>query len=158
MMLKKFTWSLLIGLLALGGEAGVINTINCPDCGSDVSVRAVFCPKCGCSKEAIVQHYRAVENASKLSDSEAKALLGSAYMGQMGRVRFFRERRQIESVLTNFTDSVKTYSPEAKKGAESASVKAKKILKMGFTLDQIFTMRMDLVDELLGRRRNMVIP
>ena len=158
MMQVRIIASAVLCLLAYVGIAGLLNTINCPDCGSDVSVRAVFCPKCGCSKEAIVQHYRAVENASKLSDSEAKALLGSAYMGQMGRVRFFRERRQIESVLTNFTDSVKTYSPEAKKGAESASVKAKKILKMGFTLDQIFTMRMDLVDELLGRRRNIVIP
>ena len=157
-MLVRIVGSTVICLLAYAGTAGLLNIINCPDCGADVSVRAVFCPKCGCSKEAIVQHYRAVENASKLSESEAKALLGSAYMGQMGRVRFFRERRQIESVLTNFTDSVKTYSPEAKKGAESASVKAKKILKMGFTLDQIFTMRMDLVDELLGRRRNMVIP
>lgn len=157
-MLVRIVGSTVVCLLAYAGTAGLLNIINCPDCGADVSVRAVFCPKCGCSKEAIVQHYRAVENASKLSESEAKALLGSAYMGQMGRVRFFRERRQIESVLTNFTDSVKTYSPEAKKGAESASVKAKKILKMGFTLDQIFTMRMDLVDELLGRRRNMVIP
>ena len=157
-MLVRIVGSTVVCLLAYAGTAGLLNIINCPDCGADVSVRAVFCPKCGCSKEAIVQHYRAVENASKLSESEAKALLGSAYMGQMGRVQFFRERRQIESVLTNFTDSVKTYSPEAKKGAESASVKAKKILKMGFTLDQIFTMRMDLVDELLGRRRNMVIP
>ena len=149
---------LVCASLSVGAFAGLLNTINCPDCGFDVSIRSVFCPKCGCSKEAITQHYRAVENASRLSDSEAKTLLGAAYMGQMGRVRFFRERRQIESVLTNFTDSVKTYSPEAKKGAESASVKTKKILKMGFTLDQIFTMRMDLVDELLGRRRNMVIP
>lgn len=157
-MQVKIVGAAVVCLLAYAGMAGLLNIINCPDCGSDVSIRAVFCPKCGCTKEAITQHYRAVENASKLSDSEAKALLGSAYMGQMGRVRFFRERRQIESVLTNFTDSVKTYSPEAKKGAESASVKAKKILKMGFTLDQIFTMRMDLVDELLGRRRNMVIP
>ena len=148
----------VVCLLAYAGMAGLLNIINCPDCGSDVSIRAVFCPKCGCTKEAITQHYRAVENASKLSDSEAKALLGSAYMGQMGRVRFFRERRQIESVLTNFTDSVKAYSPEAKKGAELASVKVKMILKMGFTLDQIFTMRMDLVDELLGRRRKMVAP
>ena len=157
-MQVRIVVSAVLCLLAYVGMAGLLNIINCPDCGSDVSVRAVFCPKCGCTKEAIAQHFRAVENASKLSDSEAKAVLGSAYMGQMGRVRFFRERRQIESVLTNFTDSVKTYSLEAKKEAESASVKAKKILKMGFTLDQIFTTRMDLVDELLGRRRNMVIP
>lgn len=156
MMQVRIIASAVLCLLAYVGIAGLLNTINCPDCGSDVSVRAVFCPKCGCSKESIAQHYQAIENASKMSDSDVRALLGSSYMGQMGRVRFFRERRQIESVLTNFTDSVKTYSPEAKKGAELASVKVKKILKMGFTLDQIFTMRMDLVDELLGRRRNMV--
>lgn len=157
-MLVRIVGSTVVCLLAYAGTAGLLNIINCPDCGADVSVRAVFCPKCGCSKEAIAQQCQAVENASKLSDSEVRALLGAAYMGQMGRVRFFRERRQIESVLTNFTDSVTLYSPGAKKGAELASVKVKKILKMGFTLDQIFTMRMDLVDELLGRRRNVVAP
>lgn len=157
-MQVKIVGAAVVCLLAFAGMAGLLNIINCPDCGFGVSVRAVFCPKCGCSKEAIAQQYQAVENASKLSDLEAKALLGVAYMGQMGRVRFFRERRQIESVLTNFTDSVKVYSPEAKKGAELASVKVKKILKMGFTLDQIFTMRMDLINELLGRRHNTVTP
>lgn len=37
-----------LGIVAWGG-----NLVVCPDCGNDVSRRAMFCPKCGCAGDII---------------------------------------------------------------------------------------------------------
>ena len=42
-VLTMFHWS-----MAWGG-----NLVVCPDCGNDVSRRAMFCPKCGCAGDVI---------------------------------------------------------------------------------------------------------
>lgn len=51
---------------------GMLNTINCPDCGTIVSVRAFMCPKCGCAREAIQQHVKAVDALSRLPPDQQK--------------------------------------------------------------------------------------
>lgn len=152
--MNKFPISLaVISGAILAACGGLLNTINCPDCGNNVSVRAVFCPRCGCSKEGIQQQYQAVERASLMTDEQAKSLLGSAYMGQMGRLQFMRDKAKIENVLTNQVSALQGYSDVAKKRALVARDKVVRIQDMGFTLDQIFTMRMDLVSDILGRTK-----
>jgi len=46
-----------------GGDAEPKNLIKCPDCGKDVSRRAVHCPACGCPGSAIVEEANRVEDA-----------------------------------------------------------------------------------------------
>lgn len=45
----------MVGVLAVGAVAALAGSplISCPDCGGEVSRRAVMCPRCGCPGEAI---------------------------------------------------------------------------------------------------------
>lgn len=148
-MKRKLT-TLIVAVIAASVYAGMLNTINCPDCNNNVSTRAFMCPKCGCSREAIQQQVKAVDALSKLSPAEQKRLSNNALFGQMGRVMWLRECRIVRNVMTNETVAIAKYTPQQKKAAQEAGATIKRILELGFTMDQIFIMRHDLISAVLG--------
>ena len=141
----------LVSAMAVSVFAGMLNTIGCPDCGNPVSTRAFMCPKCGCSREAIQQQAKAVEELSKLPESEQRKLSNDALFGQLGRVMWLKEERIVRNVMTNETVAIAKYTPQQKKAAQEASATIKRILEIGFTMDQIFIMRHDLISAALGK-------
>lgn len=58
---------LLIASILGAEEAQVdaLNLIACPDCGEQVSRRAVMCPACGCPGEAVVVEAKRIQDARK---------------------------------------------------------------------------------------------
>lgn len=131
---------------------GMLNTINCPDCGNTVSVRAFMCPKCGCAREAIQQHVQAVDALSRLPPNQQKKFSNDACFGQMGRLIWLKEERTVRNVLTNEVAALASYTPQQKKIAQEASATVKQILGMGFTMNQIFIMRHDLISAIIGQQ------
>lgn len=73
------TVGLLFCATALMAEA-VSRLIACPDCTAQVSKRAVFCPHCGCPKEAIEEAVKALE--PKVIPP-AETLLGETNRGKL---------------------------------------------------------------------------
>ena len=130
---------------------GMLNTINCPDCGNTVSVRAFMCPKCGCARDAIQQHVRAVDELSKLPVAQQRKLSNEALFGQMGRIKWLNDERIVRNVLTNEVAATASYTPQKKKVAAAASETVRQMLAMGFTMHQIFIMRHDLIADILGQ-------
>lgn len=60
-MFHKAVSSYIIFILAFSALAAPL--VNCPDCNTPVSSRAVFCPSCGCPGEAIAEE--AANNSTK---------------------------------------------------------------------------------------------
>ena len=143
--------ALIAGGITMSVCAGMLNTISCPDCGANVSTRAFMCPKCGCSREAIQQHVKAVDALSRLPVAERAKVSNPVMFGQMGRMIWLQEERIVRNVMTNETEAIASYSPQQKNTARAAAQRIKQILELGFTMDQIFVMRHDLISDALGK-------
>lgn len=152
--MKRFFFVFMLMVLSNAVYAGFLNMINCPDCNNQVSVRAAFCPKCGCAKEAIQQHLKAVEALSRLSDQEASRLVGQPMFGQQGRLLWQREALKVKDIIDNPDQALSGYTISQKKAALEARKQVMLILDLGFTLDQIITMRHDLINTMLGKTLN----
>ena len=136
--------------LSVAVNAGLLNQISCPDCGKTVSTRAALCPHCGCGAAAIKQAADAGENAALLFNKEQlDVLMGSAQFGQVGRIMFLKNKNLARDVITNGVDAFDFPSALIKKQAAESVKKIVIIEKLGFTFDQIYTMRMDMVQPLL---------
>ena len=133
-------------------SAGMLNQVPCPDCGVTVSTRAFMCPKCGCNAAAIRQHAEAGENVARMDQNEAEALLGPNWFGQVGRVQWMREKQALEHVLSDGMMPAPDATEILGKRAVEARRKVLKMLKLGFTLDQVYTMRHELVLAILAVR------
>ena len=51
--LSKWVMCLFALTMSYSGMVRGGNLVVCPDCGNDVSRRALMCPKCGCAGDAI---------------------------------------------------------------------------------------------------------
>lgn len=149
--MKKKSLVFMVVAVAAAVHAGMLNTVYCPDCGNEVSTRAFMCPKCGCSREAIERHVRATDALSRLPPEERRKLIGDACFGHAMRVVWLQEERIIRNVMTNGAAAVATYDPARRKAALDAAAAIGRILDLGFTMDQVFLWRRDLVNAALGR-------
>lgn len=138
---------LLFGSVA---SAGMLNQMPCPDCGATVSTRAFMCPKCGCNAAAIRQQAKAGENVAHMDPKEAEALLGPNWFGQVGRVQWMREKQALEHILSEGMMPAPDVAETMSKLAVEARRKVLKMLELGFTLDQVYTMRRALIVSLLA--------
>ena len=133
-------------------SAGMLNQVPCPDCGATVSTRAFMCPKCGCNAAAIRQHAEAGENVARMDQNEAEVLLGPNWFGQVGRVQWMREKQALERILSDGMMPAPDAAEVLGKRAVESRLKVLKMLKIGFTLDQVYTMRHELVSAILAVR------
>ena len=133
-------------------SAGMLNQVPCPDCGATVSTRAFMCPKCGCNAAAIRQHAEAGENVARMDPKEAEALLGPNWFGQIGRIQWMREKQALERILSDGMVLAPDVAEPLGKRAVESRLKVLKMLDFGFTLDQVYTMRHELVLAILAVR------
>ena len=153
--LRMKTCEIAAGMLVLFGSvasAGMLNQVPCPDCGATVSTRAFMCPKCGCDAAAIRQQAEAGEKAARMAADEAEALLGPNWFGQIGRVQWMREKQALERILTDAMSPAPDVAESLGKRAVESRLKVLKMLDLGFTLDQVYTMRHELVSAILAVR------
>ena len=153
--LRMKTCEIAAGILVLFGSvasAGMLNQVPCPDCGATVSTRAFMCPKCGCNAAAIRQQAEAGEKAARMSADEAEALLGPNWFGQIGRVQWMREKQALERILSDGMSPAPDVAEPLGKRAVESRLKVLKMLDLGFTLDQVYTMRHELVSAILAVR------
>ena len=153
--LRMKTCEIAAGMLVLFGSvasAGMLNQVPCPDCGATVSTRAFMCPKCGCNAAAIRQQAEAGEKAARMAADEAEALLGPNWFGQIGRVQWMREKQALERILTDAMSPAPDVAESLGKRAVESRLKVLKMLDLGFTLDQVYTMRHELVSAILAVR------
>ena len=143
---------LAISLFFLTGiaSAGLLNLVQCPDCGAMVSTRAFMCPKCGCNAEAIKNQADAGEKTARLSERETEALLGENRFGQVGRLRMLQEKQSVERILRERHEPAPDAARDLAERAKEARVKCLRIIELGFTIDQIYTMRHELVASMLA--------
>lgn len=149
----KRTIVLLVLYTAFASNAGILNTISCPDCGKNVSTRAALCPQCGCGAAAIAQAARVAENAALLPPEVVDPILGPASMGQVGRIMFIRDKNLVCEVVTNGVDAYEWPNLEIKKKASQNRLTILSLQKLEFTFDQIYTMRMELIQPFLQAKR-----
>ena len=133
-------------------SAGMLNQVPCPDCGATVSTRAFMCPKCGCDAAAIRQQAEAGEKVARMDPAEAEALLGPNWFGQIGRVQWVREKQALERILSDGMSPAPDVDAPLGKRAVESRLKVLKMLDLGFTLDQVYTMRHELVSAILAVR------
>ena len=153
--LRMKTCEIAAGMLVLFGSvasAGMLNQVPCPDCGATVSTRAFMCPKCGCNAAAIRQQAEAGEKAARMAADEAEALLGPNWFGQIGRVQWMREKQALERILSDGMVLAPDVAEPMGKRAVESRLKVLKMLDLGFTLDQVYTMRHELVSAILAVR------
>ena len=78
----------------LGAEEAQVNALNliaCPDCGEQVSRRALMCPDCGCPGEAVAEEVNRIEDARKAKavvNLEAPAGGGPAVAVEFNRQKY----------------------------------------------------------------------
>lgn len=78
----------------LGAEEAQVNALNliaCPDCGEQVSRRALMCPDCGCPGEAVAEEVNRIEDARKpkaVVNLEAPAGGGPAVAVEFNRQKY----------------------------------------------------------------------
>ncbi len=133
-------------------SAGMLNQVPCTDCGVTVSTRAFMCPKCGCNAAAIRQQAEAGENVARMDPKEAEALLGPNWFGQIGRIQWMREKQALERILSDGMSPAPDVDAPLGKRAVESRLKVLKMLDLGFTLDQVYTMRHELVSAILAVR------
>lgn len=153
--LRMKTCETAAGVLVLFGSvssAGMLNQVPCPDCGATVSTRAFMCPKCGCNAAAIRQQAEAGEKVARMAADEAEALLGPNWFGQIGRVQWMREKQALERILSDGMVLAPDVAEPMGKRAVESRLKVLKMLDLGFTLDQVYTMRHELVSAILAVR------
>ena len=153
--LRMKTCEIAAGMLVLFGSvasAGMLNQVPCPDCGATVSTRAFMCPKCGCNAAAIRQQAEVGEKVARMAADEADALLGPNWFGQIGRVQWMREKQALEHILSDGMVLAPDVAEPLGKRAVESRLKVLKMLDLGFTLDQVYTMRHELVAAILAVR------
>ena len=149
------TYEIVVVALVLFGSvasAGMLNQVPCPDCGATVSTRAFMCPKCGCNAAAIRQQVEAGEKVARMDPNEAEVLLGPNWFGQIGRVQWVREKQALERILSDGMSPAPDVAEPLDKRAVESRLKVLKMLDLGFTLDQVYTMRHELVSAILAVR------
>lgn len=131
------------------GFAGPLNLVNCPDCGKEVSTRAFMCPKCGCSREAIQAHVNALDAVCRLPASEQGPFL-RFFLTSGAHAFQVKEAQAVYAVVTNEVAATARYAPQQKKAAHAAVETIKRMLEMGFTMDQILLLCPDLTQAARG--------